>query len=73
MRQRNTPKLKGKEESPEIVLNETEASKLSNTEFKIMVIRMLKELSEHYKELQGSYKELTRIYTSMKRDIENTN
>ena len=46
-------------ESPKTVLNEIQANKLSVIEFKIMVIRMLNELSENYKELQGSYKELT--------------
>ena len=43
------------------MLNEIEASKLSDIEFKIRMlnfIRMLKELSENYRELQGSYKEL---------------
>ena len=69
-RKRNKPQLKGKKESPERVLDETEASKLSDIEFKTMVIRMVKELSENYKELQGSYKELTANYTSMKKDIE---
>ena len=73
-RQRNNPQLKGKEESPERMLNEIEASKLSDIEFKIRMlnfIRMLKELSENYRELQGSYKELTANYTSMKKDIQN--
>ena len=55
-RQRNNPQSKGKKER---VLNEIEASTLSDMEFKIMVIRMLNELIENYKELQGSYKELT--------------
>ena len=66
-RQRNNPQLKGKEESPERVLNETEASKLSDIELKTMVIRKFNELSENYKELQGSYKELTVNYISMKK------
>ena len=44
------------EESPEKELSEIEASNLSDTEFKIMVIRMLKELSENYRELYGTYK-----------------
>ena len=72
-RQRNNLQLKGKEESPERRINKIEASKLSDIEFKVMFMLMIKMLSENYKELQGSYKELTRIYTSMKRDIENTN
>ena len=54
--------MKRKEESPERVL-----SKLSDIEFKIMVIR---KLNENYKELQGSYKQLTANYVSMKKDIE---
>ena len=66
-RQRNKLQSKGKEESPERVLNETEASNLSDTEFKIMIIRMLKELSENYKELYGSYKKLTGNCISMKK------
>ena len=37
------------------MLNAIEASKPSDTEFKIMVIRMLNELSENYKEFHGSY------------------
>ena len=52
------------------MLNEIEASKLSDIEFKIIVIRMLKELGENYKELHGTYKELTENYTSMKKYIE---
>ena len=46
------------------MLNEIEASKLSDTEFKIMVIRMFKELSENYRELLGSYEELMANYTT---------
>ena len=72
-RQRNNPQAKGKEESPKRVLNEIEASKLSDIEFKTMVIRKLDELTENYQKLQGSYKELTVNNTSMKKDIETIN
>ena len=51
-RQRNNPQQKGRKEFPERVPSEIEASDLSDTEFKIMVIR---ELNENYKQLQGSY------------------
>ena len=68
-RQRSISKLKGKEESPEKELNVIEASDLSDTELKIMVIRMLKELSEDYSEIYGNYKEFTGNYSSMKDDI----
>ena len=55
------------------MLNEIEASRLSDIEFKTMVIRKLNELTENYQKLQGSYKELTANYTSMKKDIETIN
>ena len=45
-RQRNNPQMKGKEEASERMLNEIQASELSDTEFKAMVIRKLTELSE---------------------------
>ena len=62
--------MKGKKESPERVLNEIESGKLSDIDFKTMVIRKLNEVSENYKELQGSYKELPVNYISMKKYIE---
>ena len=70
-RQRNNVQLKGKEESPERVLSEIEASQQSVIEFKTMVIRKPNELSENSKELQGSYKELTVNYISMKKGHKN--
>ena len=72
-RQRNNPQLKGKEESLEKVLNEIEASNLSDIEFKVMVIRMLKELSENYEKLYGNYKELSGNHISMKKYVETMN
>ena len=48
------------------MLSEIEARNLSDIEFKVMVIMMLKELSENYKELSGKY-------ISMKKDIETMN
>ena len=42
-------------------------SNLSDIEFKVILIRMLKELCENYKELYGSYKERSGNYISMKR------
>ena len=45
-RQRNNSQMKEKEEASERMLTEKEASQLSDTEFKAMVIRKLTELSE---------------------------
>ena len=43
------------EDSPLKELNEMVVTKLSDTEFKIMVIRMLKELTDNYRELNEKY------------------
>ena len=62
--------MKGKEEASERMLNEIEASQISDTEFKSMVIRKLTEISElteNYQKLQGNYNELTANYINMKR------
>ena len=53
-KQRKNPQMKEKVKSPEKEPNETKASNLSDIEFKVMVIRMLKELSENYKDLSGN-------------------
>ena len=66
-RQRNNSQMKEKEETSERMLNEIEASQLSDTEFKAMVIRKLTELTENYEKLQGNYNELTENYIKMKR------
>ena len=58
-RQRNNPQTKGKEESSERMLNEIEASQLSDIEFKTMVVRNLNELTENYQKLQGNCQEIT--------------
>ena len=61
-RQRNNPQLKGKEKASERILTEKEASQLSDTEFKAVVVRKLTELfelKENYQKLQGNYNELT--------------
>ena len=49
------------------MLNEIEASQLSDTEFKAMVIRKLNELTENYQKLQGNYNGLTANCINMKK------
>ena len=46
-RQRNVAQMKEQIKIPEKELSEMEISNLSDAEFKTLVIRMLKELSEH--------------------------
>ena len=62
--------MKGKEEASERMLTKKEASQLSDTEFKAMVIRKLNELTENYQKLQGNYNELTANYINTKKEIE---
>ena len=69
-RQRNNPEIRGKEEASERMLTEKEASQLSYTEFKGMVIRTLSELTENYQILQKNYNEFTANYSNMKKAIE---
>ena len=52
------------------MLTEKEATQLSDTEFKAMVIR---KLTENYQKLQGNYNELTANYITMKKEIETIN
>ena len=52
------------------MLNEKEASQLSDTEFKPVVIKKLTELTENYQKLQGNYNELTANYINMKKGRE---
>ena len=54
------------EDSPLKELSEMEVGKLSDTEFKIMVIKMLKELTDNYKELSENY-------NSIKKEVETIN
>ena len=53
-RQRNNTQSKGKEEASERILNEIEASQLSDIEFKTMVTKKLNELTKNYQKLQGN-------------------
>ena len=54
-RQEKNLQSKGMGDSPLKELNEMEVSKPSDIEFKLMFIRMLKELTDNYKELSENY------------------
>ena len=55
------------------MINEIEASQLSDIEFKTMVVRKLDELSENYQKLQGNYEEMIANYMNRKKEIETIN
>ena len=65
-RQNNNMQSKGMEDYPPKGLNEMEVSKLSDIKIKIMVIKMLKELTDNCKEMSENY-------NTMKNEIETTN
>ena len=65
--------MKGKEEASERMLTEKEASQLSDTEFKALVLKKINELTENYQKLQENYNELTANYVNMKKEIETIN
>ena len=54
--------MKGKEEASERTLTEKEATQLSDTDFKAMVIRKLTELTGKYQKLQGNYKTHCKLF-----------
>ena len=54
-RQKKNMQSKQMVDTPLKELNEMEVSKLSDIEFKIMVVRILKELTDSYKELSDNY------------------
>ena len=62
-RQKRNLQSKGMEDSPLTELNEIEVNKLPDIEFKIMVMKMIKELTDNYKEMSENY-------NSMKREIQ---
>ena len=65
--------MKGKGEVSETMLTEKEASQLSGTEFKELIMRKLNEQTHNYQKLQGNYNELTANYINMKKEIETIN
>ena len=65
--------MKGKEQASERMLNEIEASQLSDTENKAMVNKKLSELTDNYQKSQGNNNEFTTNYINIKKEIETIN
>ena len=55
------------------MLNGKEASQLSDSEFKELVMRKLNELKQNYQKLHGNDSKLTANYTNRKNEIETIN
>ena len=69
-RQRNMTQMKEEIKTPEKELNKREISNLSDAEFKTLVIRMLKELSEHLNSIKKIQSEMKDTQTEIKNNLQ---
>ena len=69
-RQRNMAQMKEENKTPEKELNKTEITNLSDAEFKILVIRMLKELTEHGNKIKKTQKEMKVTSSEIKKNLQ---
>ena len=53
-RQRNTAQMKEKTRNTEVQINEEETGKLFKTEFRIMIVKMIKSLENKMEKMQES-------------------
>ena len=69
MTQRNMAQMKGQIKTPEKELNKMKLSNLSDAEFKTLVIRMLKELSEDLNSIKKIQSEMKDILIKIKNSL----
>ena len=72
-RQGNMAQMKEHTKTPEKELNKMEVSNRSNTEFKILVIRMLKELSEDLNSIKKIQSERKDTLVEIKNNLQGNN
>ena len=72
-RQRNMAQMKDRIKTPEKEVNEMEKSNLSDAEFKTLVIRMLKELSEDLNSIKKIQSEMKDTRIDIKNNIQGIN
>ena len=53
-RQRNTTQMKGQIKNTEVQINEQERGKLPGKEFRIMIVKMIKDLESKMEKMQES-------------------
>ena len=68
-RQRNIAQMKGQNKTPEKELSKMETSNLLDAEFKTLVIKMLKELSENLNNIKRIQSEMKDTVTEMKKKL----
>ena len=69
-RQRNMAQMKEQNKTPEKELSKMEIASLSDVEFKTLVIRMFRELSEYGKNIK---KEMKVTLSEIKKNLQGTN
>ena len=69
-RQRNMAQMKEQIKTPEKELNEMEISNLSDVEFKTLVIRMFKDLSEDLSRIKKTQSEMKNTLVEIKNDLQ---
>ena len=62
--------MKGQNKMPEKELNEMEKTNLSDSEFKTLVIKMLKELIEYGNRIQKTQEEMKVTLTEIKTNLQ---
>ena len=72
-RQRNMVQMKEQNKTPEKELNKMEMSNLSHAEFKTLVIRMFKELSEDLKSIKKIHLETKDTVIEIKNNLQGNN
>ena len=72
-RQRNIAQMKQQTKTPGKKLNEMEISNLSDAEFKTLVIRMLKELSEDLDSINTIQSEMKDTLIEIKNNLQGNN
>ena len=68
-RQRNMAQMKEQNKTPEKELNKMEISNLSDAEFKTLLIRMLKELSEDLNSIKKNQTEVKNTLIGVKDNV----
>ena len=69
MRQRNMPQMEEQNKTPEKELNKMEISNLREAEFKTLLIRMLKELSENFNSIKKDMETIKKNQSEMKNTL----
>ena len=65
--------MKEQNKTPEKELNETKIANLSNAEFKALVIRMLKELTEYGNNIIKTQEDMKFTLSEVKKNLQGTN